>query len=360
MKSENFIHPLQDKSSLNRVPSYQAIEGLALKLMLVHNQYSASLRTFPHPSSTMPNWSNQREIRIPTSYGSIAAKAWGDEHNKPVLALHGWQDNAGTFDRLIPLLCQDLYIVAVDLPGQGLSSHFQEGSTYLYINILLEIKRVVDYLKWEAFSIIGHSLGGAYALLYSCTYPECIINVILLDFVKPFSYSAEELRYAMRQNMEELLKVEGKSLKQAPVYSYIEARERLIQGFQNQITLESADVLMKRASKSSKCGKGVVFSRDIRTQAKISSGFTHDGLKAFLRNMRCNLLIILGKDTPELYGLREGIDDFLNLYKETCKNFQLVEIDGNHYVHLNNPERVAPLVDNFFHQNLSSLLPSLI
>ncbi|KAF8793975.1 Serine hydrolase-like protein like [Argiope bruennichi] len=301
----------------------------------------------------MPNWSNPQEIRIPTSYGFIAAKVWGEEHHEPVLALHGWQDNAGTFDKLIPLLNQDFYVVAIDLPGRGLSSHFPNGAIYHYLNILLEIKRVVDYLKWETFSIISHSLGGAYALLYCCIYPESVITTVLLDFVKPFSHDENAMRYVLCQNMEELLKVEQKLLKQPPVYSYKEARERLIRGLLNQITEEEADILLKRACQLSKCGTGVIFSRDIRTQAKLSSEFSHDTLKAYLRNMRNNLLIILGKDAPELHGLREGMNDFLNLYKETCKNFQLAEIDGNHYVHLNNPGRVAPVINNFLQQHLS-------
>lgn len=41
-------------------------------------------------------------------------KIWGPPDGHPVLALHGWLDNAGTFDTLIPLLPPNLRIVAVD------------------------------------------------------------------------------------------------------------------------------------------------------------------------------------------------------------------------------------------------------
>ena len=44
------------------------------------------------------------EVRIPAPYGHIAGKAWGDPGGKPIIGLHGWLDNAGTFDHLAPLI----------------------------------------------------------------------------------------------------------------------------------------------------------------------------------------------------------------------------------------------------------------
>lgn len=46
------------------------------------------------------------------------AKVWGTPNDHPILALHGWQDNAGTFDKLIPLLPSDLYVVCLDFCGK--------------------------------------------------------------------------------------------------------------------------------------------------------------------------------------------------------------------------------------------------
>ncbi|MFU8802269.1 MAG: alpha/beta fold hydrolase, partial [Bradymonadaceae bacterium] len=52
----------------------------------------------------------------------LAARAFGPDDGQPILALHGWLDNAATFDKLIPLLGDGLRIVSLDLPGHGLSS----------------------------------------------------------------------------------------------------------------------------------------------------------------------------------------------------------------------------------------------
>jgi len=71
-----------------------------------------------------------QELRIPVPYGHIAGKAWGDPSGKPILGLHGWLDNAGTFDHLAPLINEGYYLVSVDQAGHGLTSKFPTGMQY--------------------------------------------------------------------------------------------------------------------------------------------------------------------------------------------------------------------------------------
>ncbi|HFD2264795.1 TPA: alpha/beta hydrolase, partial [Legionella pneumophila] len=44
---------------------------------------------------------------------SIACKAWGNPDNPPILALHGWLDNANSFDDIAEHLQNDYYFIAV-------------------------------------------------------------------------------------------------------------------------------------------------------------------------------------------------------------------------------------------------------
>ena len=70
-------------------------------------------------------------MKIPVPYGYLSAKVWGSltQDSIKVIAMHGYMDNAGTFDRLIPLLPDNYYIVAFDLPGHGFSSHVPYGKS---------------------------------------------------------------------------------------------------------------------------------------------------------------------------------------------------------------------------------------
>ena len=61
------------------------------------------------------------------------------------LVCAGWLDNAGSFDGLIPLLSlPSPHVVAIDLPGHGLSSHRPPGTNAVFLNYLTDVRRVVD------------------------------------------------------------------------------------------------------------------------------------------------------------------------------------------------------------------------
>lgn len=54
------------------------------------------------------------ELELQTPWLRLAARAWGPSGGLPVLAVHGWLDNAASFDVLAPLL-PGMRLVAVDL-----------------------------------------------------------------------------------------------------------------------------------------------------------------------------------------------------------------------------------------------------
>uniref|UniRef100_H2ZSP7 AB hydrolase-1 domain-containing protein n=1 Tax=Latimeria chalumnae TaxID=7897 RepID=H2ZSP7_LATCH len=99
------------------------------------------------------------ELKIKVPWGHIAAKAWGPPTGRPILCLHGWADNANTFNELIPLLPKDYYYVVLDLPGHGFSSHRPSGVPYYDASYLGDVRWVVEELEWSKFTIMGHSMG---------------------------------------------------------------------------------------------------------------------------------------------------------------------------------------------------------
>jgi len=71
---------------------------------------------------------------------------------QPIVAIHGWQDNSGTFDKLAQLL-SNVAILSIDLPGHGISSHLPLGQFYyIFWDGVLTLRRIVKYYKWNKVS----------------------------------------------------------------------------------------------------------------------------------------------------------------------------------------------------------------
>ena len=72
---------------------------------------------------------NFEEVRLSLPHIELAAHLYGPADGEPVIALHGWLDNAASFARLAPKL-PGLRIVALDFAGHGHSDHRPAGAGY--------------------------------------------------------------------------------------------------------------------------------------------------------------------------------------------------------------------------------------
>lgn len=96
--------------------------------------------------------------------------------------LHGWQDNAGTFDRLIPLLPKEFSYLAIDLPGHGLSSQIPAGMQYHTIDKIYTINHLLKEYNWDKVSLIGHSLGSIISFLFTSVFPSKVDDCHIFSF----------------------------------------------------------------------------------------------------------------------------------------------------------------------------------
>jgi pimeloyl-ACP methyl ester carboxylesterase len=93
------------------------------------------------------------EIRLNLPHLEMAAHLYGPEDGHPVIALHGWLDNAATFTRLAPML-PGLRILALDFAGHGYSAHRPPGGSYLIWDNVLDVllARCSD-TRWAQLSL---------------------------------------------------------------------------------------------------------------------------------------------------------------------------------------------------------------
>jgi pimeloyl-ACP methyl ester carboxylesterase len=128
------------------------------------------------------------ELRVATPFGELAALQWGDIGAPPLLALHGWLDNAASFARLAPLLAAHRRIIALDLPGHGHSAHLP--TSVPRYNNLDQVDHVLDFtdaLEFERFDLLGHSLGAGIASLTAAAAPARIGKLVLIEGLGPLA-----------------------------------------------------------------------------------------------------------------------------------------------------------------------------
>lgn len=122
------------------------------------------------------------ELSIATPLGKLAALQWGNVDAPPLLALHGWLDNAASFTWLAPLLAARHRVITLDLPGHGHSAHLPERARrYHVVDQVDHVLDAADALGLARFDLLGHSLGAGIASLTAAAAPARIRRLLLIE-----------------------------------------------------------------------------------------------------------------------------------------------------------------------------------
>ncbi|TAL62476.1 MAG: alpha/beta hydrolase, partial [Legionella sp.] len=156
---------------------------------------------------------------------NIAGKSWGDSNNPPILALHGWLDNANSFEQLAEILQTQYYFIAIDLPGHGHSSHLPLGCNYHFTDGIFNVIEIMNALELEQVHLLGHSMGACLGSLVAGVSPERFLSLSLIEGLGPFSHPADT---ACKQLSEYLHNMTRKGTKKSKGYQHfvkaVEAR----------------------------------------------------------------------------------------------------------------------------------------
>lgn len=125
------------------------------------------------------------EQRVALPALTLAAQVWGADDAPPLLALHGWLDNAGSFALLAPRLAERWRVIALDLPGHGHSDHLPGGAHYHFIDYVRIVLAAADALGLERYDLLGHSLGAGIASLVAAAAPQRIERLLLIEGLGP-------------------------------------------------------------------------------------------------------------------------------------------------------------------------------
>lgn len=271
------------------------------------------------------------EVRLRLPHIELAAHLFGPEDGQPVIALHGWLDNANSFARLAPKL-EGLRIVALDMAGHGHSDHRPVGAGYSLWDYAHDVLRVAEQLGWQRFSLLGHSMGAIVSVVLAGALPDRITRVGLIDGVIPptgdGSNAAERLGMALQAQLE-------LSDKRKPVYSTLErAVEARMKGVV-AVSREAAELLAQRGL--TPVPGGYTWRSDSRLTLHSPQRLTREQAMSFVNRISCpTQLVVAGQGMlaqhPELLAELP---------------FNVLTLDGGHHLHLNDEEGARAVADCF-------------
>lgn len=274
------------------------------------------------------------EVRLSLPHIELAAHLYGPEHGQPVLALHGWLDNAASFARLAPKL-EGLRIVALDFAGHGHSEHRPAGSDYTLWAYAHDVLQVAEQFGWQRFSILGHSMGAITAVLLAGAMPERIARLALIDGLLPYTAEAEQAPAKLGEALRAKLALDGK---RKPVYAELErAVEARMKGV-GAVSREAAELLARRGLMPVPGGYTWRTDSHLTLPSPLRLSWAH--AQAFVRALRCPVSLVLAEQgmmqaQPALESLLQALP------------FAIHRLPGGHHLHLDDEAGAQRVADCF-------------
>lgn len=277
------------------------------------------------------------ELELRTPYLRLAARVWGPPDGVPVLALHGWLDNAASFAPMAPWL-DGHDLVALDMPGHGRSFHYPADAEYSLFSTLLDVLAAADALGWTRFRLLGHSLGGAIASLLASAAPERIERLYIIEALGPLAAPEEVTAERLRDAVTQRRALDGKR-KRVFDDPELAVRARM----QTNITSldeRSARLLVGRGLNA--VDGGYEWSSDARLTLPTAVRMTEAQVADCLRAIACPVRMVMA-DPPPPYipvAMREK--------RIACvRAIECEVMAGSHHLHMTHPREVVEALGLF-------------
>lgn len=285
----------------------------------------------------MAQLSYPRELRFAVNGMNFAAQEWGDATQLPVLALHGWLDNAASFFALAPRL-NNLHIIALDMAGHGRSDHRPGQMAYSAWDDINDILAVADYLGWDRFAVLGHSRGAIIGTLAAGTFPERFIALGLVEGLLPEPAPPEDAPQQLASAIKGLrIQQQKKPSLYSDINIAIKARERGM----FPLGHEAARALTERGVIAQI--DGVFWSTDPRLLAPSMIKLSREQLNSFVNRVSAPIKLLLADEgLPKLYT--NYLDEVAQFAHVNCEI-----LPGGHHLHMEKEvDVVAEKLNGFF------------
>jgi pimeloyl-ACP methyl ester carboxylesterase len=267
---------------------------------------------------------------------------WGPAPTRalpPTFLLHGWLDMGDSFQFVVDAFEQDRPLIALDWRGFGRSEWPRDG--YWFPDYLADLDALLDLLSPEAPArLVGHSMGGNIASVYAGVRPgrvRCVVNLEGLGMPRT---SPDQAAIRMGQWLDQV--------KTAPEPKHYESFAKLASVIRFKYPRFSA---ARAAFVAEVWGRldadGRVRLRgDPRHRWVNPVLYKREDAEACWRGVTAPVLFVSGAESEYVRKLRA--DGSMDAFRTFMPQIRFADVEGaGHMLHVEQPERVAPLIENF-------------
>ena len=280
-----------------------------------------------------------KELQLAGLTGKMAGLAMGSQSGNPIVAIHGWLDNAASFEPLANELDRHHWI-CLDLPGHGKSEYRPPGSIYHFTDYVADVFCAIKSMQLEKFILVGHSLGAGIAATFAATFPDKVDRLVLIDGIGPISGEQDETLGQLKKSMAFLTKNRNNAPR---IYSSWEGlvAKRLLAG---QIEKSSAEILLRRGTRVE--AEKITVLSDERLKQHSPIYMSQEKVISILNGITAPTQLIIAEQG--LIGSRDSTRARI----PAIKNLSVVRTPGGHHLHMDKAAEVGVIVESFLNQEV--------
>ncbi|AIL62735.1 alpha/beta hydrolase [Pseudomonas alkylphenolica] len=271
------------------------------------------------------------EVRLSLGHIELAGHLFGPADGVPVIALHGWLDNANSFALLAPKL-RGLRILALDLAGHGHSEHRPAGAGYALWDYAHDVLRAAEQMGWERFALLGHSLGAIVSVVLAGSLPERITRLALIDGVIPPTSGPQDAAERMGMALQAQLRLDSKRKAVHPTLEQaIQARMKGLVA----VSREAAELLAQRGLMP--VPGGYTWRSDSRLTLPSPTRLSEAQALSFVQRVACPAMLVVAAEG--MLARHTALLEQLPFTREV--------LPGGHHLHMNDESGATLVADCF-------------